>query len=556
MKPNSGFVKVHQPCPCGEGDDNTGVNADGSAYCFACSKYFKNYTKEDSAIENNNKNNNLQQSMNTLSLSKFRDIPDRKLTEDTCKFFGVKVEENASGITKHHYPYYDEEGNQVSTKIRRCVDKEFNITGNHKASSLFGRNKFKAGSAKFITICEGELDAMSAFQMTGSKWPCLSIKNGSGSAEKDIKKDLEYLESFSNIVICMDMDKAGQAVVKNMARLLTPGKVKIMSLPEGFKDPSEMLVANKSADFVQAFWNAEKYIPSGIINASTFREQFMKREVHQSVPYPYEGLNRKLMGLQLKSLVTFTGGSGLGKSSVTRELESHLLNVTDANVGVLALEEDIQRTIMGVVSIAANEKLFIDEIRKDFPDEKLNDLYVELFENKFKDRFYVHAHLGIQDLEDIFAKLRYLIIGCDCKYIVLDHLHMLVHAANTTDNDERRTIDEIMLRLRSLVEETGCCMILVSHLRRTQNDRGHEEGTEVSLSHLRGSQSIAQLSDTVIALERNQQAEDKRKANTSVLRVLKSRHTGDTGIACTLEYDSQTGRLNETEPDLEFTIQD
>ena len=102
-----------------------------------------------------------------------------------------------------------------------------------------------------------------------------------------------------------------------------------------------------------------------------------------------------------------------------------------------------------------------------------------------------------------------------------------------------------MTKLRQLVEETGIGLLLVSHLRRPTGDLGHENGKEVTLSHLRGSASIAHLSDSVIALERNQQAEDSVTANTTTLRVLKNRYTGETGIATHLFYDKDTGRMKE-----------
>ena len=86
-------------------------------------------------------------------------------------------------------------------------------------------------------------------------------------------------------------------------------------------------------------------------------------------------------------------------------------------------------------------------------------------------------------------------------------------------------------------------------------DRGHEEGREVSLSHLRGSQSIAHLSDSVIALERNQQADNLEESHTTRLRVLKSRYTGDVGLAAHLLYDQNTGRLSEIDEDY-FTNED
>jgi twinkle protein len=128
---------------------------------------------------------------------------------------------------------------------------------------------------------------------------------------------------------------------------------------------------------------------------------------------------------------------------------------------------------------------------------------------------------------------------------------MLVSAVH--DGDERRAIDTIMTRLRSLVEETGAGIILVSHLRRVDGNKGHENGVEVSLSHLRGSNSIGQLSDCVIALERNQQSDDPEEARTTKLRVLKSRYTGDVGLASRVIYDGDTGRLTElTDEDIEF----
>jgi twinkle protein len=168
-----------------------------------------------------------------------------------------------------------------------------------------------------------------------------------------------------------------------------------------------------------------------------------------------------------------------------------------------------------------------------------------VFEGKNEGRVWVHSHLGMNDIESIFSKLRFMIIGCDCKWIVVDHLHMLVLSA--IESDERKAIDNIMHRLRTLVEETGCGMILVSHLRRVDGNKGHENGIETGLSHLRGSQSIAQLSDCVIGLERNQQSDDPVEASTTRVRVLKSRYTGDVGIATQLLYDKDTGRLKETD---------
>jgi twinkle protein len=113
------------------------------------------------------------------------------------------------------------------------------------------------------------------------------------------------------------------------------------------------------------------------------------------------------------------------------------------------------------------------------------------------------------------------------------------------DGDERRLIDNAMTSLRSLVEETQIALFVVSHLRRPDGDRGHENGAQTSLAQLRGSHSIAQLADAVIGLERNQQ--DDENANLLTLRVLKNRYTGETGLAGGLRWYRDNGRLAEVE---------
>ena len=71
--------------------------------------------------------------------------------------------------------------------------------------------------------------------------------------------------------------------------------------------------------------------------------------------------------------------------------------------------------------------------------------------------------------------------------------------------------------------------------------KGHEDGASVSLGQLRGSHAIAQLSDLVVALQRDISAGDNR----SELVVLKNRFNGQTGPAGKLSYGLETGRLTQ-----------
>jgi twinkle protein len=231
----------------------------------------------------------------------------------------------------------------------------------------------------------------------------------------------------------------------------------------------------------------------------------------------------------------------MGKSSITRELMHHIMGNTEDNIGVLALEESTHNTIFNIMSVEANARLYIREVREQFSREQLEDWRKKTIGGK---KFFAFDHFGSIENHEILDRVRYMAKALDCKWIFLDHLSILV-SGQEDYGDERKTIDVLMTKLRSLVEETGVGLLLVSHLRRPGGDRGHEEGKEVSLSHLRGSASIAHLSDSVIALERNQQAEDEIEANTTTIRILKNRYTGDTGVACYLHYDKETGRMTQ-----------
>ena len=57
----------------------------------------------------------------------------------------------------------------------------------------------------------------------------------------------------------------------------------------------------------------------------------------------------------------------------------------------------------------------------------------------------------------------------------------------------------------------------------------------------------------MIGLERNQQGDNP---NVLTIRVLKNRHSGDTGISGYLYYDHDTGRLSDYTTDPECPFED
>ena len=546
MPKQSTFVE-HKPCPAcrnAGGDrsgDNLSIYSDGHGYCNACG----HYQKDDTGVNNYIEEKKPMQTITPRGVSN-ASIKERRISSNITSKFGVTVSYDKKGqIEKHYYPYYDsnESNRLLGYKERTVATKEFQIIGTNKGSGLFGQNANRSGG-KYLTICEGEIDALSISEMFDGKWQVVSLKNGASSASRDIKENLEYIESFDNIVLCFDQDQAGNDAVKAVQDIISVGKLKVCTLP--MKDASDMLVNGKVKEFTNAWWSAESYTPAGIVRGKDTWEHLLKDENLVTVDYPWEGLNKLTYGFRAKELVTITSGSGMGKTSVVKELEAYILDKTDDNLAIIHLEESIERSVKGLMSIEANAPIHIPQYERELSDEDKKALWQKSVGDK---NVFFYDHFGSMSEDSLLNVIRTYAKSYDCKWIVLDHLSIVVSDQDGI-LDERKAIDAIMTKLRKIVQETGVGLFLISHLRRPQG-KPHEEGGQVSLSELRGSAAIAQLSDIVIGLERNQQDDDPVIRNQTTLRVIKNRFSGLTGKACKLYYNAETGRLSEVSDETE-----
>jgi twinkle protein len=527
QKTQSNFVK-HVPCEnpeCGSSDANS-LYDDGHTYCFACNTHKVGDSEHvHTPIQANNK-------VVKLIEGTIQAIADRGISRATCEAYGVEQDNN-----RHIYPYFDANGHKVAQKVRNVATKDFNVNGKWSDAVLFGAQLFpKAG--KFITIVEGELDALAAYQMTGSKFPVVSIRNGAQGAVKDCKANYEYLESFETIVVCFDGDEVGKKAASEVAELFG-SKCKIFKHTKGYKDACDYLSAGQGAAFVNDWWKAETYVPDGIVAGSSLWNEVNKPEPKAEAFYPWKGLNEKLYGLRPAELVMVTAGSGLGKSQFLREILYHLLKTTSINIGGMFLEESVRKTARSIMSLHADKKLHL-------PDTHVSEQELkEAFDATLgTDRIYLFDHFGSTSADNIINRIRYLAKACDCRVIFVDHISIIVSGMENT-GDERKSIDNLMTRLRTLVQELEITLIAVSHLKRPNGNQGHEDGEAVSLSQLRGSGAIAQLSDAVITLTRNSMSEDPDIRHTTKIAVAKNRYNGDTGPACSLSYNIDTGRMKE-----------
>lgn len=531
---DSTAIKTHQPCTSCGSSDALSIYDDGHTYCFSCEETLR----EVNEVEN---------------IDDYRptkpDTPwsERRISKAVSDFYGVTVTDHSV-----MFPYHLADGMRVSNKTRRA-GKIFSTSGDFKNCTLFGTHtlsKSLGTKSSTLIVTEGEADALAAFQMANSVQPtateiskrsnaivhALSLKSGQASAERDFKNNLELLESFDRVFICFDNEPKAQEQAERCAKLLKPGKAFIVELEH--KDACTYSSRSMEQEFLGHLKNAVCYTPSGIRNAASDFDGLWSEQNLRSIDFPFPVLQSKTLGIRSREIVTWAAGTGVGKSSLLRELQHHYLKQTDINIGIIALEESVDRTRRGILAVEASDRLHLNEVFEKYSKEQIK----EYFDNTLgTGRVFIYDHFGSLEMEDLINRVRYMVVGLDCKVIFIDHLSILVSGLDI--NDERKAIDRTMTLLRQLTEETGCAIHLVTHLRRLSTDRSHEEGMEVNLGHLRGSHGIAQISDTVVSMERDTQSDDPIECNTTTLRVLKCRYTGETGACDKLLYDKSTGRL-------------
>src|SRR3546814_8757694 len=110
---------------------------------------------------------------------------------------------------------------------------------------------------------EGEGDAASYSQLTGGKYPVVSVPTGAKGSLDVLKNHYEWLDRFDKLVLLFDGDETGREWSRKAAAVLPPGKVHIGEI-QGHKDARSALMAGDGKAITNAFFNAEEFKPDGI----------------------------------------------------------------------------------------------------------------------------------------------------------------------------------------------------------------------------------------------------------------------------------------------------
>lgn len=491
------------------------------------------FDSSDTRISSNNTNSN--KAITPLT-DVFRAIPRRGLNEESIRKYQIDICMDKTSFVGHRYPYF-KDGSHVANQIRKRNVKDFYWEGQTDGIELFGQHLFPAGCARAVTVCEGALDAAAAWQLTGSRYPSVSVVSAASALEQ-CRRSFEWLNSFEEVVVCFDADEAktrpdgslyhpGQEAAKKVAELFKPGKCRILTLRAG-KDPCDYTSNGISAQaFVKEWYEAPRFRPDGLKIGKDMYDEIINRPSSFCIPYPWEPLNKKTYGIRLSEAVLLMADTGIGKTSIFKEIEHAILSNPEVKdkgygVGFLHLEEPNFETALGILSIEKNKPYHLPDTPRD--ETEIKDAYDKTLNN---DRAIFYDHFGSNDIDEILAKVRYMSV-MGCKYIFIDHLSIIV---SDQSGDERKQLDEISTKLKTLTMELNIAVFCVIHTNRQGEARGSAGPEKVANIH--------------ISLHREKKDPDPWRRNVLKLVIEKNRFSGRTGPCLWLYYDEITGRLIE-----------
>jgi len=251
----------------------------------------------------------------------------RGITEETVAAFKV-AQTVREDKTYAVFPYL-KDGALINTKARNISDKRDMRQSAGAQPCLFGWH-LVSEKARTVVICEGEIDAMTLWQVG---IPALSVNAGAGNHQW-IESDWDRLEVFSTIYLCYDNDDAGRKGAAEVAQRLGNDRCRLVVL--GAKDANEWLLQGAKAEqFVAAVSAAKTMDPEELRSISDFMGDV------KSLFYPDHSQHSSLPLLRLGSLqcdwfefrpgelTVWTGFNGHGKSLMLNQVLLGLIEQGD-----------------------------------------------------------------------------------------------------------------------------------------------------------------------------------------------------------------------------------
>lgn len=521
------------------GHDSSGdhlfLARDGTTWM--CNKpYHKLYIEKDGVEVNDYKSKDIMDIKDIVTLP-LKGSEDRCISGTTHEHFKVRTEcDESTGLPVAIYYPETTKGKLLGFKKRLLPKKFSSISNGVEGVPDFWGAHCCPKTGKKLLITAGEEDCMAAYEMLLERYPqytpaVVSVPRGETGSQATFTENMSFFEGFEEIILCMDMDKAGDQAVSLYAPIIGD-KVRVMTLSE--KDPSDMKVKNKVNEFINAYFKCREWRPSNIVKVGDILEEAVQ-PVEWGLSYPFPGLTKMTYGLKESEgeIISIGAGPGTGKSTLVRQIQEHLMFAHGRRIAVFDIEEKAKGSLKKLIGGIMNKPIHLPDCDYDMNEARRVGKSLE-----GKVEFYDGL---TEDWEEVKANIRYF-ASKGIKFYFIDPLSALVEHLSASEGNQ--ALGLVMRDMRRFRVEQGLTFFSVNHLNNPPAGKDHGAGGKVYGSQFSGSRAQWKYSTALWGLSRDQLAEDAEERNLCTLTIIKDRLGGNTG-EISLKYDSERGQLHE-----------
>lgn len=371
----------------------------------------------------------------------------------------------------------DRDAKGKKTGIRTSSDTE---------PCLFGWQTIPA-DAREVTIVEGEIDAMTAWQYGR---PALSVPFGGGGGAKQAWIEHEYgnLERFDTIYLCLDNDEEGQKATEEIIKRLGRERCRLVSL--GCKDFNMALdnLFYSRDDIDECYANAKSLDPDKLMSVSDFRDEvaaefFEKNPTIAGMETPWEK-SRDTIKFRDSELTVWTGWSGHGKSQLLNYIAFHGMR-KGAKFCIASMEMPARRTLQRMVRQAAGLA---------YPSRG----YIDAILDSLGGKLWIYNQMGSTNVKLMLEAFRYAAKRYGVNQFIVDSLAKLGMA-----EDDYNGQKAAMEALVDFAHEMSVHVHLVAHPRKAEDETRAPGKLDV-----RGGAILTDLADNVVTVWRNKKKEE------------------------------------------------
>ena len=445
----------------------------------------------------------------------------RGLDPEVAKIYGIQLQLDADGNpVRYAFKHRD------NVRYRGFSEKVFWNKEPGEMDDLFGP-EFNAGS-KRLYLTEGQFDAASLYQVLGRTYPVKSIPSAA-IGEKFIKKNIDYIKSFQEVVYAGELDDAGRKAAERIYAAI-PEKFWFVPLTK-WKDANEFL-ENGDGDLLKwAALKPQRYAPDNFFCS----DEAVEKAIREENPYEYvrtghTAWDDKMRGLVKGGITFIKAPRGTGKTELIRYFETAMLQSDDTRIALLHAEEQKSTTYraMATYELGVNVRTKDDAKWNSISEEDVIKAAKEAAKNERTIIFEMRAHDDPMKILE-YVRLAATVYGAD--FIFVDHVQRLAYLSAAGTDGATSLLTALGSRMAQLAKELNIGVIFISQV----NDDGRTKYAA----------ALEEEAIICVLLERDIDSEDEIEQNTTRFKVDKNRPFSKLGEAGGVYYDPETTILSE-----------